>query len=162
MRPRLEAEDDLGSQVAEAIGGCEERLLERDPDGFVTWRDPRRAVVRRHREVEDPRAGAVATDPQLAAIGEQLAWAGQRSESPACVGPDTNRRREVVEHRAKVGAEERDIDVVVAAGATRERVYRPAPAHPPRHRDTVEKRGDSDRGERIPRPVPALVRLVVV
>jgi uncharacterized NAD-dependent epimerase/dehydratase family protein len=118
--------------------------------------------MRRHREVEDPWPAAVATDPELAAIGQQVVGTGQRSKRPARVGPDTDGGREVVEHRAKVGPKEADIDVVLFPRATRERIDRPATDDPPRHGDTVEERTDLGRGEWLPRPVPALERLVIV
>ena len=63
MGAGLEAQDDLGSEVADAVEPGEQRLIDRQADRLVARRDPGRPVVRGHREVEDPGARAVATDP---------------------------------------------------------------------------------------------------
>jgi hypothetical protein len=94
---RIEYQRDLRADVADAIGSLEDGLVQGHSDLVVTGEDPRLTVVRRHRQVHQPRACAVTADPQLSAALHQVVGPLEGTERAAQVGPDAEVGREALE-----------------------------------------------------------------
>ena len=159
---RLEGEDDLGSQVVDPVPGRVDRVVDRQADRLVARGDPRLAVVWRHREVGQPWAAAVAADPELAAILEQVVGLLEWAQRAARIGPDAQVRRQLIEDGRQVRLEEPDVDVLVVPRPTGEGVDRPAADDPPAGRHAREEVGDLRRRQRSPRAIPAVELAVLL
>ena len=129
----LKRQHDLRSQVAQAVGGREEGLLERNADRLVARRDPgrpRRAGSSRGPSATDSRRrdgptadGSRGAGPRRVISGRSVPLAFDQTQTVGArwsrIAPRSSRQ-------------EADVDVVVVPRATREGVDRPAADDPPR------------------------------
>jgi hypothetical protein len=126
----LEQQDQLGSQVRDAVWGVVDDLAVGKPDRLVVPADPGLAVVGFAEHIQPVVAGSWIPEPGLVG-GGQHAWPGVLPD-PAAAHRVEGVSGEAIADLGEGRRRDRDLDVTVLAGLrAAEQIQRPARGHAP-------------------------------